>query len=82
MYNICKHIVYFIWALLCSLNLEYGVPRLQPKCAHLTLENLQNLGAAQPKDCGAPRVGAALNRAWSTLHILYSELLCNELIYS
>ena len=27
----------------------------------------QNLGAAQPKDCGAPSVGAALPRAWSAL---------------
>ena len=37
--------------------------RLQP--SERALENQQNLGAAQPKDCGAPRVGAALPRAWS-----------------
>ena len=39
--------------------------RLQPN--ERTLENQQNLGAAQPKDCGVPRIGAALPRAWSAL---------------
>ena len=39
----------------------------------------RNLGAAQPKDCGAPRIGAALPRAWSALQTDVLSITCNGL---